>query len=103
MHMTARHNKITYFSVRAAVRKTGLSQQTVLECMARELVMEPLTEADLVELRRIRRLRELGVDLPGIEIVLHMRRRIQALQAELEYREQLQRIWQRRLPWKPGG
>ena len=71
-----------------AVRQTGLSSQAVEECVARQLVVAPLSDADLSELRRIRRLQELGVNMPGIEIVLHMRRRIQALQAELDRLDQ---------------
>jgi DNA-binding transcriptional MerR regulator len=42
------------------------------------------TDADLAELRRVRRLWEdLGLDHPAIEVVLRMSRRILALQAEV--------------------
>ena len=42
------------------------------------------TDDNLAELRRVRRLREdLELDHPAIEIILRMRRRIQALQAEI--------------------
>jgi DNA-binding transcriptional MerR regulator len=42
------------------------------------------TDGDLAELRRVRRLREeLELDHPAIEIILRLRRRIQALQAEV--------------------
>ena len=45
---------------------------------------EGYTDGDLTELRRVRRLREnLELDHPAIEIVMRMRRRIQALQAEV--------------------
>ncbi|MFL5807846.1 MAG: chaperone modulator CbpM [Roseiflexaceae bacterium] len=45
---------------------------------------EGYSDADLVELRRVRRLREdLELDHPAIEIILRMGRRIQALQAEI--------------------
>jgi hypothetical protein len=100
-------------SIRVAVRRTGLDAEVVQECVRREVVREPLTEGDLVELRRIRRLRELGVNMPGIEIILHMRHRLEALQAELAQqqgswsgpsREQWivieERRWQRLLPPK---
>ena len=41
-------------------------------------------DADLAELRRVRRLREdLELDHPAIEIILRMSRRIQTLQAEI--------------------
>jgi hypothetical protein len=83
--MTSRdRHQTTYVSIHVAVRRTGLSERVVQECVVRELVREPLTEADLAELRRIRRLQELGVNLPGIEVILQMRRRIQALRAELD-------------------
>jgi hypothetical protein len=100
----------TVVSLRVAVRRTGLTHEIVQECVQREIVREPLTEEDLVELRRIRRLRELGVNMPGIEIILHMRRRIQALQAEVERQPEMIRPgeiqieirteerWQRLLP-----
>jgi hypothetical protein len=78
-----RHQR-TYISIHVAVQRTGLSERVVQECVVRELVQEPLTDADLAQLRRIRRLQELGVNLPGIEVILQMRRRIQALQAELD-------------------
>ena len=45
---------------------------------------EGYTERDLAELRRVRRTREdLELDHPAIEIILRMRRRIHALQAEI--------------------
>jgi len=95
-----------YISISAAVRQTGVSRQVVQECIARELVQQPLTEGELHVLRRIRRLRELGVNLQGIEVILHMRQRILNLQAELQRRESLvdarsesDLIWHRRLPW----
>jgi DNA-binding transcriptional MerR regulator len=81
--MTGRHRETIYITIQTAGRRTGLSPHVVRECTARKLVIEPLTEADLVELRRIRRLQELGVNPQGIEISLHMRQRIQALQMEL--------------------
>ncbi len=45
-------------------------------------------EADLAELRRVRRLIEdLGLDQPAIEVVLRMRRRMLALQAQVQQLE----------------
>ena len=84
--MVPRDEKSTYVSITTATRRTGLTQTVIQECVTRRLVVEPLTDDDLADLRRIRRLRELGVNLQGIEIILHMRRRIQTLQAELELR-----------------
>ena len=46
------------------------------------------SDDDLAELRRVRRLREeLELDHGAIEIILRMRRRIQALEAQLRYLE----------------
>jgi MerR family transcriptional regulator/heat shock protein HspR len=46
------------------------------------------SEADLARLRQIRRLqKDLGVNLAGVEVILHMYARLEALQRELdEYR-----------------
>ena len=108
--MTRRRQETIYISVSTAGKRTGLPPQVVEECVERRLVREPLTDADLLELRRIRRLQELGVNLQGIEIILRMRSRIQMLQVELSRRERTwgsrletesYEIWQRLLPWKP--
>jgi len=108
--MAPRQREILYVNLATAVRRTGLPHQAVRECIERRLVVEPLTESDLVELRRVRRLQELGVNLPGIEIILHMRQRMQALQAGIDHWERTwgrspwrepEGLWQRRLPWDP--
>jgi hypothetical protein len=110
--MTTRRQKTIYLDVAIAVRRTGLSRHEVAQALARGLVKEPLRDADLVELRRVRRLQELGVNLAGIEIIMHMRRRIQALEAELAGWErrrgkpewpQLEDSWQRLLAWDRDG
>jgi hypothetical protein len=86
--MISRYERGTgYISIRVALRRTDLTEEILEECVRREMIREPLTETDLVELRRIRRLRELGVNMPGIEIILQMRRRIQALQAEMTHEQ----------------
>ncbi|MGD9047910.1 MAG: chaperone modulator CbpM [Anaerolineae bacterium] len=108
--MSRRRQETIYISISTAGKRTGLPPQVVEECVERSLVHQPLTEADLLELRRIRRLQDLGVNLQGIEIILHMRRRIQMLQVELTRWERARgssagresyEIWQRLLPWKP--
>jgi hypothetical protein len=81
--MAKRREQVITITTRTAVRQTGLTRQVIEECVERRLVRQPLSDADLVELRRIRRLQELGVNMPGIEVILHMRRRLQVLQAEL--------------------
>jgi hypothetical protein len=110
--MSRRRQETIYISISTAGKRTGLPPQVVEECVERSLVHQPLTEADLLELRRIRRLQDLGVNLQGIEIILHMRRRIQVLQVELTRWERTwgsrvetesYEIWQRLLPWKPDG
>lgn len=53
-----------------------------------ELVEEEYrySEEDLVQLRRIRRLhRDLGVNLAGIQVILHLHSRVNALEQELEH------------------
>jgi MerR family transcriptional regulator/heat shock protein HspR len=73
----------TRITIRVAARRTGLSNRTVRRYVRRGLASEALTEADLAELRRIRRLTDLGINLAGVEAILHMRRRIEALEARL--------------------
>jgi len=108
--MSSRYEETSYITISLAVQESGVSEQLLQECVERRLVFQPLTEADLAELRRIRRLKELGINLPGIEVILHMRRRIQALQRELwqaygEWPEpdwpEMEQRWQRLLPVRP--
>jgi uncharacterized small protein (DUF1192 family) len=60
---------------------------TVVQRCAESGLIAPVQgygDADLAELRRVRRLMEdLGLDPPAIEVVLRMRRRVVALQAEV--------------------
>jgi DNA-binding transcriptional MerR regulator len=51
--------------------------------MRLQLVGQTLTEAELAQLRRIRRLGELGINLTGIEVILRMRRQILELQDQI--------------------
>ena len=60
-----------------------MSEGLVRRCVRLELVSADLTVEELTDLRRIRRLIELGVNLTGIEIILRMRERIIELEAEL--------------------
>ena len=80
----------------------------IRRCIQHRLVDEVLTEAELAELRCIRRLTGLGVNPAGVEIVLRMRRKIEELQAEIARLEQLlatsmslevPEMWLRSLPW----
>ena len=80
--MTER-GEITVVTIAVAARRTGLSPRTVRRYVRCGLLDEALTEADLAELRCIRRLTGLGVNLAGVEIILHMRRQIEELRAEV--------------------
>ncbi len=74
----------TVITIAVAARQCGLTAYTVRRYIRRGLLSEALTEADLAELRRIRRLTGLGVNLAGVEVVLRMRRNIKELQAEVD-------------------
>lgn len=78
------HREETHITIKIAAQRTGLHPRIVRRCIRWGLVSQVLTEAELVELRRIRRLSSLGINLAGIDVILRMRQRIQALQAEIE-------------------
>ena len=79
------NEKYEVITISIAAEKCGVHTSTVRRYVRRELVEEPLTEIDLVTLRRVRRLRDdLGVNLAGVEVILHMRRQIEDLQAEVD-------------------
>jgi MerR family transcriptional regulator/heat shock protein HspR len=84
MSKATRQGETTVVTVTIAARQAGLTTHTVRRYIRRGLLSDPLTEADLAELRRIRRLTGLGVNLAGVEVVLRMRRSIEELQAEVE-------------------
>ncbi len=86
--MTFANRRGTYsirytISLSSAAETVGLSRRIVQHCVALGLVRVPLGEGDLAELRRIRRLHELGVNLAGIQVILHMRRRMDRLLADM--------------------
>lgn len=70
--------------IAAIARRLNLSPDAVSYCLEVELVESSLNDTDLAELRRVRRLQELEVNLPGVEIILRMRRQIQAMQRQME-------------------
>jgi MerR family transcriptional regulator/heat shock protein HspR len=80
--MTRREPK-TYITITVAARRTGVEPRVVRHCVQLGLVSERLAESDLAELRRVRRLTDLGVNLAGVEIILRMHRQIEKLQAEI--------------------
>jgi len=83
--------QVTRITITVAARRTGVSPSTIRRYVRRGLADDTLTEADLAELRRIRRLTDLGVNLAGVEIILRLRRQIEVLQAELAQLEKLKR------------
>jgi MerR family transcriptional regulator/heat shock protein HspR len=80
--MTGRE-RATRITITVAARRTGVAPRTVRRYIRRGLASEILTDDDLAELRRIRRLTDLGVNLAGVEIILRMRRQIEELHAEV--------------------
>ena len=70
-----------------AAAVTALEVMVVRLCAESGLIApaQGYGEAELAELRRVRRLiNDLGLDHPAIEVVLRMRRRLLALQAEVQ-------------------
>lgn len=70
--------------LKVVARQARLSPRVVSYCLEMGLIQEPIDEEGLVELRRVRRLQSLGVNLAGLEIILRMRQRVLAMQAEME-------------------
>ena len=77
------------FTITVAAQRVGVSPRTVRRYVQRGLLGETLTEDALAELRRIRRLTELGINLSSVEIILTMRRQIKQLRAEVARLEAL--------------
>jgi len=74
----------TYIDITVAASLAHVSPRTVRRYMQLGLIRGVLTVDELAELRRVRRLTSLGVNLAGVDIILRMRRRIEQLQAEIE-------------------
>ena len=73
----------TTITVNKAARQAGVEVRVVRYCIEVGVTETELTEDDVAELRRVRRLMSLGINLPGVEVILRMRRRIQDLEAEI--------------------
>ncbi len=78
-----RMRRQTTLTIKKAARRAGVNVHVVQYCIEVGVMEERLTEEDLAELRRVRRLMSLGINLPGAEVILRMRRRIQELEAEV--------------------
>jgi len=81
--MMVRREERTEITIRKAAERAGVQVHVARHCVEVGLMDRALTDRDLAELRRVRRLMALGINLPGIEVILRMRRQIQTLQAEL--------------------
>ena len=87
--MTKKSGASAYITISVAALRTGLSPRSVRRYVQRGLVSEKLTETELAELRRIRRLTDLGVNLAGVEIILRMRRQIVELRQKAYQRKEI--------------
>jgi MerR family transcriptional regulator/heat shock protein HspR len=90
-----KREQTTRITIRVAAQKANVEPEIVRHCIEVGLVSRNLTADELAELRRVRRLRDLGVNIPGVEVILRMRRRIEALQSEID---RLQRLTNRPEP-----
>jgi len=88
------------FTIRVAAEAVGVHQQTLRHYERLELIkphrgtgkIRYYTEKDIDRLRLIRRLiDELGVNLSGVEIILNMSERTEALQCDLEQQKEWMR------------
>ncbi len=82
-----------------AATAVGLDLTVVRLCAESGLIApaQGYDEADLAELRRVRRLIEdLGLDQPAIEVVVRMRRRLLGLQVQVRRLETEMRLLRRR-------
>ena len=96
------------YVISIAARMVGMHAQT-LRTYERIGLVEPkrtrgnirmYSQADVARLRQVQRLiTDLGVNLAGVEVILRMGEKMQAMEAELQQlREQVQRFRDRRLP-----
>jgi MerR family transcriptional regulator/heat shock protein HspR len=96
------------YVISIAARMVGMHAQT-LRTYERIGLVEPkrtrgnirmYSQADVARLRQVQRLiSDLGVNLAGVEVILRMGEKMQAMDAELQQlREQVQRFRDRRLP-----
>ncbi|HEX5478372.1 MAG TPA: helix-turn-helix transcriptional regulator [Dehalococcoidia bacterium] len=100
------------YVISIAARMVGMHAQTLRQYERIGLVEPKRTrgnirmysQADVARLRTVQRLiTDLGVNLAGVEVILRMREKLQAMEAEMErLRRELQRERDRRLPQVRG-
>ena len=81
--MRVQREQRTSITIKKAAQRAGVEVRVARHCVEIGLMEKAMTERDLAELRRVRRLLALGINLPGVEVILRMRRRIEALHQEL--------------------
>lgn len=82
-----------FYTIKTAAALCGLHEQSLRMYERRGLISPPRSpgnirryrDADLEQIRFIKRLvDDLGVNLAGVEVILHMRQQLLAVQEELE-------------------
>ncbi len=101
------HDEPVYV-ISIAARIVGMHAQTLRQYERVGLVAPQRTSGrirmysrdDIARLRQVQRLmNDLGVNLAGVEVILRMNEKMQAMESEMEeLRQQLQRLRDRRLP-----
>lgn len=101
------HDEPVYV-ISIAARIVGMHAQTLRQYERVGLVAPKRTSgnirmysrADVARLRHVQRLmNDLGVNLAGVEVILRMNEKMQAMESEMEeLRNQIQRLRDRRLP-----
>jgi len=78
----------TRLSIQVAAARAGVHPSTLRRYVQLGLVATPLSGENLAQVRRIRRLSELGINLAGIEIILRMRQQIDDLVSRIQQLEE---------------
>jgi MerR family transcriptional regulator, heat shock protein HspR len=96
------------YVISIAARIVGMHAQTLRQYERVGLVAPKRTvgrirmysRGDIARLRQVQRLmNDLGVNLAGVEVILRMNEKLQAMESEMEeLRQQVQRLRDRRLP-----
>jgi MerR family transcriptional regulator/heat shock protein HspR len=106
-HYDEHDDEAPIYVISVAARIVGMHAQTLRQ-YERVGLVEPkrsrgnirlYSRADILRLRHVQRLMsDLGVNLAGVEVILRMGQRMQAMEAEMEsLRREVQRLQERRL------